>query len=121
MIRASFDSTKTGLEDLLNRANRGTLRLDDFQRGYIIWDDERITSLLARVSASSPKGTMTMLPTGHEHIQFKPWRPADTHGCLDGIGTEALVFATGVVAEGYDEESIDWGWGAEESFAEASS
>lgn len=51
MIGASFDSTKTPLNDLLARADKGSLQLPDFQRGWV-WDDDRIRSLLASVSVS---------------------------------------------------------------------
>ena len=45
MIGASFDSTKTALQELLARAHSGKLQLPDFQRGWV-WDDDRIRSLL---------------------------------------------------------------------------
>ncbi len=56
MIGASFDSTKTPLQELLARADSGKLQLPDFQRGWV-WDDDRIGSLLASVSVSFPIGT----------------------------------------------------------------
>ena len=71
MTRASFDSTKTRLEELLERAHTGSLQLPDFQRGWI-WDDERIRSLLASVSVSFPIGAVMLLETGGEHVNFKP-------------------------------------------------
>ena len=39
MIGASFDSTKTPLQDLLVRADRGEFQLPAFQRCWV-WDDE---------------------------------------------------------------------------------
>ncbi len=71
MIGASFDSTKTSLQELLVRARTGHLQLPDFQRGWV-WDDEHIKSLLASVSVSFPKGAVMLLETGGEHIRFKP-------------------------------------------------
>ena len=71
MIGASFDSTKTPLQDLLARARTGHLQLPDFQRGWV-WDDEHIKSLLASVSVSFPIGAVMLLQTGGEHIRFKP-------------------------------------------------
>lgn len=71
MTHASFDSTKTRLEELLERAHTGSLQLPDFQRGWI-WDDERIRSLLASVSVSFPIGAVMLLETGGEHVNFKP-------------------------------------------------
>ena len=35
MIGASFDSTKTPLQELLARARTGQLQLPDFQRGWV--------------------------------------------------------------------------------------
>ena len=63
MIGASFDSTKTPLQDLLVWADSGKLQLPDFQREWI-WDDERIRSLLASISESFPIGAVMMLQTG---------------------------------------------------------
>ena len=71
MIGTSFDSTKTSLQDLLVRARALGLQLPDFQRGWV-WDDERIKSLLASVSASFPIGAVMLLQTGGDHIRFKP-------------------------------------------------
>ena len=71
MIGASFDSTKTPLQELLVRARTGQLHLPDFQRGWV-WDDEHIKSLLASVSVSFPIGAVMLLQTGGEHIRFKP-------------------------------------------------
>lgn len=39
MIGASFDSTKTPRQDLIARADGGSLQLADFQRGWV-WDAE---------------------------------------------------------------------------------
>ena len=61
MIGASFDSTKTPLQDLLARSDNGKLQLPDFQRGWV-WDDDRIKSLLASVSVSFPIGRAGYLP-----------------------------------------------------------
>jgi hypothetical protein len=44
MISASFDSTKTHLQELLARADNASLQLPDFQGGWV-WDDDRIRSL----------------------------------------------------------------------------
>ena len=44
MPGTSFDSTKIYLQDLLDRAGKGSLQLPDFQRGWV-WDDERIKGL----------------------------------------------------------------------------
>ena len=90
MIGASFDSTKTPLHDLLARADRGTLQLPDFQRGWV-WDDERIKSLLASVSVSFPIGAVMLLQTGGEHIRFKPRPLTGTHKRLRDIVPETLV------------------------------
>ena len=90
MTGASFDSTKTPLQDLLARADSGSLQLPDFQRGWV-WDDERIKSLLASVSVSFPIGAVMLLETGGEHIRFKPRPLAGTETRLRDIAPETLV------------------------------
>ena len=90
MIGASFDSTKTPLQDLLGFAARGSLQLPDFQRGWI-WDDEHIKSLLASVSVSFPIGAVMLLQTGGEHIRFKPRPLAGTDTRLREIAPEVLI------------------------------
>jgi hypothetical protein len=90
VIGASFDSTKTPLQDLLARADSGALQLPDFQRGWV-WDDERIRSLLASVSVSFPIGAVMLLQTGGEHIRFKPRPLAGTDAKLRDIAPETLV------------------------------
>ena len=90
MTSASFDSTKTPLQDLLARADSGHLQLPDFQRGWV-WDRERIKSLLASVSVSFPIGAVMLLQTGGEHIRFKPRPLAGTRASLRDIAPETLV------------------------------
>ncbi|MBC7284642.1 DUF262 domain-containing protein [Hoeflea sp.] len=90
MISASFDSTKTPLQDLLARADQGKLQLPDFQRGWV-WDDERIRSLIASVSVSFPIGAVMLLETGGEHVRFKPRPLAGTHPRLGEIAPETLI------------------------------
>ena len=60
MIGASVYRTKTPLLDLLARTDGGKLQLLDIQRGWV-WDDDRIKSLLARVSVSFPIGGVMLL------------------------------------------------------------
>ena len=69
MTGASFDSTKTPLQELLARADSGSLQIPDFQRGWV-WDDEHIKSLLASVSVSFPIGAAMLLHTGGEYWSF---------------------------------------------------
>lgn len=90
MIGASFDSTKTPLQDLLARADNGRLQLPDFQRGWV-WDDDRIRSLLASISVSFPIGAVMLLQTGGENIRFKPRPVAGTSERLRGIVPETLI------------------------------
>lgn len=90
MIGASFDSTKTPLLDLLARADKGSLQLPDFQRGWV-WDDDRIRSLLASVSVSFPIGAVMLLETGGEHVRFKPRPLQGTHARLLDIAPETLI------------------------------
>jgi hypothetical protein len=90
MIGASFDSTKTPLQELLARADSGKLQLPDFQRGWV-WDDERIRSLVASVSVSFPIGAVMLLETGGEHVRFKPRPLAGTNERLRQIPPETLI------------------------------
>lgn len=90
MIGSSFDSTKTPLQDLLERADSGKLQLPDFQRGWV-WDDDRIKSLLASVSVSFPIGAVMLLETGGEHVRFKPRPLAGTHERLRTVPPETLI------------------------------
>lgn len=90
MIGASFDSTKTPLQDLLARADSGSLQLPDFQRGWV-WDDERIRSLLASVSVSFPIGAVMLLQTGGEHIRFKPRPLAGSPERVREVAPDTLV------------------------------
>src|SRR5215469_9634538 len=90
MIGASFDSTKTPLQDLLAWADGGKLQLPDFQRGWV-WDDDRIRSLLASVSVSFPIGAIMLLQTGGENVRFKPRPLAGTQDRLRDIAPETLI------------------------------
>lgn len=90
MIGASFDSTKTPLQELLVRADTGSLQLPDFQRGWV-WDDERIRSLLASVSVSFPIGAVMLLQTGGEHIRFKPRPLAGSPARVRDVEPDTLV------------------------------
>jgi uncharacterized protein with ParB-like and HNH nuclease domain len=90
MIGASFDSTKTPLQDLLKQADEGELPLPDFQRGWV-WDDDRIRSLLASVSVSFPIGAVMQLQTGGQNVRFKPRPLAGTHKRLLEVSPETLI------------------------------
>jgi hypothetical protein len=90
MIGASFDSTKTPLQEILARADRGSLQLPDFQRGWV-WDDERIRSLVASVSVSFPIGAVMLLETGGQHVRFKPRPLSGTHERLRQVAPETLI------------------------------
>ncbi len=90
MSGANFDSTKTPLQDLLAQAASGKLQLPDFQRSWV-WDDERIKSLLASVSASFPIGAVMLLETGGEHSRFKPRPLAGTDEAPRKIAPETFI------------------------------
>ncbi len=90
MTGASFDSTKTPLHELLSRADKGSLQLPDFQRGWV-WDDDRIRGLLASVSVSFPIGAVMLLETGGEHVRFKPRPLAGTRPGLREVAPETLI------------------------------
>ena len=58
-----FKTNPLSLSQLLNAADNGTLRLPDFQRGWI-WDDDRIKGLLASISRGFPIGAIMTLQAG---------------------------------------------------------
>lgn len=88
MTGSGFDSTKIHLQELLSDAEKGSLQLPDFQRGWI-WDDDRIKSLLASISACFPIGAVMLLETRGTRVSFKP-RPLD--GTEDsGVEPDTLV------------------------------
>jgi hypothetical protein len=60
---ATFDSTKTALNKLLEQVVEGKIQLPDFQRGWV-WDDEHIRSLLVSIARSFPIGSVMLLETG---------------------------------------------------------
>ena len=90
MIGATFDSTKTGLLELLQSVDSGKMQLPDFQRGWV-WDDERIRSLLESISVSFPIGAVMILETGGEGVTFKPRPVEGTDDSLARIGPDALI------------------------------
>ncbi len=70
-MEKKFTSDEVPLGQLLDEAEKGKLQLPDFQRGWI-WDDERITSLLASISLSYPIGAVMTLETGNPAVRFQP-------------------------------------------------
>lgn len=67
----TFDSSKSGLSELLKDIHQGKIQLPDFQRGWV-WDDDHVRSLLASVSLAFPIGTLMLLQTGSEKVRFRP-------------------------------------------------
>ncbi len=68
----TFDSTRTGLPDLLRDIRSGQIQLPDFQRGWV-WDDDHIRDLLVSISNSFPIGAIMLLETGGEvRFQTRP-------------------------------------------------
>lgn len=74
-VISTFDSTKQSLNLVLSGAESGKTQLPDFQRGWV-WDDDHIKDLLASVSRGFPIGTVMLLETGGDGVQFKP-RPIE--------------------------------------------
>ena len=90
MAGTSFDSTKIHLQELLDRAGKGSLQLPDFQRGWV-WDDERIKGLLASVSVSFPIGAVMLLESGGENVRFKPRLVAGADASLSDTEPDTLI------------------------------
>lgn len=69
---ATFDSTKTALNKLLEEIVEGKIQLPDFQRGWV-WDDSHIRSLLVSIARSFPIGSIMLLETGGTaRFQIRP-------------------------------------------------
>lgn len=73
--RASFDSTKRYLVDLMKEIEQGSIQLPDFQRSWV-WDDDHVKSLLASISLFYPIGAIMLLEAGNPDVKFKP-RPIE--------------------------------------------
>lgn len=74
MAGSTFQTNPYDLFKLLEDCHRGALQLPDFQRSWV-WDEDRITSLIASISRSFPVGALMTLDTGG-HVDFKP-RPVE--------------------------------------------
>lgn len=81
MAASTFKTNPFDLQELLRNCDRGIMQLPDFQRSWV-WDEDRITSLIASVSRAFPIGALMTLDTGGE-VDFKP-RP------VEGAPPEAL-------------------------------
>ena len=86
----TFDTTKRRLQEILEEVQNGSTQLPDFQRGWV-WDDDRITSLIASVSMGFPIGALMTLGTGGEGVRFKPRPVEGTDKRLLEIDPETLV------------------------------
>jgi hypothetical protein len=85
----TFDSTKTGLYELLNDVDKGKIQLPDFQRGWV-WDDNRIKGIIASVAKSFPIGAVMLLETGNPSIRFKT-KPVEGAPPSNGHEPEFLI------------------------------
>ncbi|WP_432849408.1 GmrSD restriction endonuclease domain-containing protein [Amycolatopsis sp. CA-161197] len=74
-MEKKFTSDEVPLAQLLDQAKSGVLQLPDFQRGWV-WDDSRISRLLASLSVSYPIGAVMTLQTGNPDVRFRP-RPLE--------------------------------------------
>jgi Protein of unknown function DUF262 len=70
MAGSTFQTNPFDLFKLLDDCHRGVLQLPDFQRSWV-WDEDRITSLIASVSRAFPVGALMSLDTGGP-VNFKP-------------------------------------------------
>ena len=74
MAGSTFKTNPYDLHELLKSCDGGVLQLPDFQRSWV-WDEDRITSLIASVSRAFSIGALMTLETGGE-LDFKP-RPIE--------------------------------------------
>ncbi|MBH0022657.1 DUF262 domain-containing protein [Salinibacterium sp. SWN248] len=71
---STFTTHPYFLKDLLRDCESGKLQLPDFQRSWV-WDEDRISSLIASVSRGFPVGALMTLESGG-NVEFKP-RPVE--------------------------------------------
>ncbi|MDE2726150.1 MAG: DUF262 domain-containing protein [Gemmatimonadota bacterium] len=89
-MRATFDSKKTPIEDMLNEVENGKMQLPDFQRGWV-WDDHHIRDLIASVSLSFPIGAVMTLSNGGQDVRFKPRPIEGTDASVEQVEPETLI------------------------------
>jgi hypothetical protein len=70
MAGSTFKTNPYDLHELLKDCHQGKLQLPDFQRSWV-WDEDRITSLIASISRAFPIGALMTLETGGA-VDFKP-------------------------------------------------
>lgn len=70
MAGSTFKTNPYDLHELLKDCHQGKLQLPDFQRSWV-WDEDRITSLIASISRAFPIGALMTLETGGS-VDFKP-------------------------------------------------
>lgn len=66
----TFATNPVLLCELLDSCAKGKMQLPDFQRSWV-WDDDRIRSLIASISAGFPVGALMTLETGGD-VDFHP-------------------------------------------------
>lgn len=71
-MTTSFQTNPYKLSDLMRECDEGKLQLPDFQRGWV-WDQDRITDLLASISEGFPVGAlMTLDASGEVSFAVRP-------------------------------------------------
>ena len=70
---SKFDSKDTYICDILKEIDSGKNQLPDFQRGWV-WDDNRISALIASITNSYPVGALMFLEYGGDTVRFQ-YRP----------------------------------------------
>lgn len=70
---SKFDSKDTYISDILKEIDSGKNQLPDFQRGWV-WDDNRISALIASITNSYPVGALMFLEYGGDTVRFQ-YRP----------------------------------------------
>lgn len=89
MAGSTFKTNPFELQELLKDCDKGTMQLPDFQRSWV-WDEDRITSLIASVSRAFPIGALMTLETGG--IDFKP-RPIE--GAMNAVNSPSVLLLDG--------------------------
>lgn len=85
----TFRTGEPLLQALLDEIHVGATQLPDFQRGWV-WDDTRISKLLASLSLSYPIGAVMLMETGGQGVSFAP-RPVQGVKLASPVAPSKLI------------------------------
>lgn len=90
MAQTSFKTNPVSLQELLEHCGRGKIQLPDFQRSWV-WDEDRIKSLIASVSAAFPVGALMTLEMKAGAADTFARRPVEGASVTAGTAPDQLL------------------------------